>query len=199
MGLDAQSVADAFGLGRAASLSEPVARGELGQVRRLVTDQGAWAVKESFEPFDAEELAAAQVSGRFHVACWVAGIPTPAPQSSDGQFVVEVAGEQVQAYANDHSIGLTPREFEVLYALARNAGKPMPRSRLYREVWGYEMLAGDRSVDVFVRKVRQKLARALPDHPYIQTHYGVGYRFELVPGENANTTAIDDLQEQDAP
>ena len=99
MGLDAQSVADAFGLGRAASLSEPVARGELGQVRRLVTDQGAWAVKESFEPFDAEELAAAQVSGRFHVACWVAGIPTPAPQSSDGQFVVEVAGEQVQAYA----------------------------------------------------------------------------------------------------
>ena len=69
----------------------------------------------------------------------------------------------------------------MLYALARNAGKPMPRSRLYRDVWGYEMLVGDRSVDVFVRKVRQKLARALPNHPYIQTHYGVGYRFELHP------------------
>ena len=98
MSLDAQSVADAFGLGRAASLSEPVARGELGQVRRLVTDRGTWAVKESLEPFDDEELAAAQVSGHFHVACWEAGIPTPAPQQGDGRFVVEVAGEQLQAY-----------------------------------------------------------------------------------------------------
>ena len=98
MSLDAQSVSDAFGLGRAESLSEPVARGELGQVRRLVTDRGTWAVKESLEPFDDEELAAAQVSGRFHVACWEAGIPTPAPQEADGRFVVEVAGEQLQAY-----------------------------------------------------------------------------------------------------
>ena len=98
MTLDAQAVADAFDLGRAESLSEPVARGELGQVRRLVTDRGAWAVKESFEPFDAEELAAAEVSGRFHAACCEAGIPTPAPQTSDGRFVVEVGGEQLQAY-----------------------------------------------------------------------------------------------------
>jgi hypothetical protein len=95
---DAQSVADAFGLGRAESLSEPVARGELGQVRRLVTDQGTWAVKESWERLDDEELAAAQFTGRFHAACWEAGIPTPAPQTSDGRFVVEVDGEQLQAY-----------------------------------------------------------------------------------------------------
>jgi DNA-binding response OmpR family regulator len=94
--------------------------------------------------------------------------------------------EQVQAYASGQSIGLTPREFEVLYALARSAGKPLPRNRLYREVWGYEMLTGDRSVDVFVRKVRQKLSRALPEHPFIQTHYGVGYRFDLVPGSDGD-------------
>jgi aminoglycoside phosphotransferase (APT) family kinase protein len=96
--MEGQSIADAFGLGRAESLSEPVARGELGQVRRLVTDRGTWAVKESFERFDAEELAAAEVSGRFHAACREAGIPTPAPQTSDGRFVVEVDGEQLQAY-----------------------------------------------------------------------------------------------------
>ena len=53
-----------------------------------------------------------------------------------------------------------------------------PRERVYREVWGYEMMRGDRSVDVFVRKVRQKLAAARPDRSYVQTHYGVGYRFE---------------------
>ena len=91
-------MADAFGLGRAESLSEPVARGELGQVRRLVTDLGAWAVKESFEPFDADELAAVERSSAFHVACWEAGIPTPAPQTAGGRFVVEVGGEQLQAY-----------------------------------------------------------------------------------------------------
>lgn len=96
--MDAQPIADAFGLGRAESLSEPVARGELGHVRRLVTDRGAWAVKESFEPFDADELAAAQLSGSFQAACREAGIPTPAPQTSDGRFVVEVDGEQLQAF-----------------------------------------------------------------------------------------------------
>ena len=50
----------------------------------------------------------------------------------------------------------------MLYALARAEGKPLTRERVYREVWGYEMMRGDRSVDVFVRKVRQKLAAARP-------------------------------------
>ena len=96
--MDAQAVSNAFGLGRAESLSEPVARGELGQVRRLVTDQGTWAVKESFEPYDDDELAAAQLSGSFQVACRQAGVPTPAPQRAAGRFVVDVDGEQLRAY-----------------------------------------------------------------------------------------------------
>ena len=86
--------------------------------------------------------------------------------------------EQVQAFVGDQSAGLTPREFEVLYALASRVGKPVKRTKLYREVWGYEMTTGDRSVDVFVRKLRQKLHRALPNRAIINTHYGVGYRFE---------------------
>ena len=97
MTLDAQSVADAFGLGRAESLSEPVARGELGQIRRLVTDRGTWAVKEWLEAFPYDDLAAVERSGAFHLACWEAGIPTPEPQTADGRFVAEVGGEQVQA------------------------------------------------------------------------------------------------------
>ncbi len=100
-----------------------------------------------------------------------------------GGEAIEVAGllidpEQVQAFVDGHAVGLTPREFEVLYALARAEGKPVARERVYREVWGYEMIRGDRSVDVFVRKVRQKLAAALPEMTFVQTHYGVGYRFE---------------------
>jgi DNA-binding response OmpR family regulator len=92
-----------------------------------------------------------------------------------GDLVVDP--EQVQAFVAGRPVGLTPREFEVLYELARSAGKPLTRSRIYRTVWGYEMTAGDRSVDVFVRKLRQKLARAMPDREVIETHYGVGYRF----------------------
>lgn len=103
-----------------------------------------------------------------------------------GDVAIESAGlvidpEQVQAFANGDSVGLTPREFNVLLALARVAGKPLSRQKIYREAWGYEMMAGDRSVDVFVRKVRQKLRAAIPGTDFIITHHGVGYRFD--PGD----------------
>ncbi len=94
-----------------------------------------------------------------------------------GPLVVDP--DQVQAFVDGSPVGLTPREFEVLHVLARQEGKPLPRERIYREAWGYEMMRGDRSVDVFVRKLRQKLKAAAPDATFVQTHYGVGYRFEL--------------------
>lgn len=101
----------------------------------------------------------------------------------EGDRIIESGGlvidpDQVQAFVDGNPVGLTPREFEVLYVLAREEGKPLPRERVYREAWGYEMMRGDRSVDVFVRKLRQKLAAAAPDRSFVQTHYGVGYRFE---------------------
>lgn len=99
-----------------------------------------------------------------------------------GSAAIEVDGLlidplQIQAFGDGVSADLTPREFEVLLALARSHDKPVPREQLYREVWGYEMAHGDRSVDVFVRKVRSKLDRVLPGVTVIRTHYGVGYRF----------------------
>jgi hypothetical protein len=127
--LEAQSVADAFGLGRAESLSEPVARGELGQVRRLVTDAGVWAVKESFEPYDEHGLAAARVSGAFHVDCWEAGIPTPEPRTADGRFVVEVDGEQLQVFGwvdlADPDTGLDPVDLGTLLAGLHAVRRPV--------------------------------------------------------------------------
>jgi DNA-binding winged helix-turn-helix (wHTH) protein len=60
------------------------------------------------------------------------------------------------------------------------------REEIYERVWGYAMAHGDRSVDVFVRKLRQKLRKASPEWSYIHTHFGVGYRFapERDGGEN---------------
>ncbi|MEP6954853.1 MAG: winged helix-turn-helix domain-containing protein, partial [Solirubrobacteraceae bacterium] len=53
----------------------------------------------------------------------------------------------------------------------------LEREEIYQRVWGYAMARGDRSVDVFVRKLRQKLEKASPTWRYIHTHFGVGYRF----------------------
>ena len=53
----------------------------------------------------------------------------------------------------------------------------LEREEIYSRLWGYTMVRGDRSVDVFVRKLRQKLEKASPDWRYIHTHFGIGYRF----------------------
>jgi DNA-binding winged helix-turn-helix (wHTH) protein len=52
------------------------------------------------------------------------------------------------------------------------------REEIYQKVWGYAMAHGDRSVDVFVRKLRQKLQRHSANWLYIHTHFGIGYRFD---------------------
>ena len=56
------------------------------------------------------------------------------------------------------------------------------REAIYQSVWGYAMAHGDRSVDVFVRKLRAKLQKQSPGWNYIHTHFGIGYRFEPEPG-----------------
>lgn len=91
----AQTVADAFGLGRAAWLSGPVARGELGEIRRLETDHGAFAVKQELEASTHE----AETSTAYHRLCWEAGIPTPEPlRATEGGFTAQVDGVPVRAY-----------------------------------------------------------------------------------------------------
>ena len=80
------------------------------------------------------------------------------------------------------SIDLTRREFELIELLAGAEGRVLEREEIYQRVWGYAMARGDRSVDVFVRKLRQKLEKASPGWRYIHTHFGVGYRFAPEPG-----------------
>lgn len=90
---------------------------------------------------------------------------------------IEVRPDQFQAFAQGTSIDLTRREFELIHLLAAAGGRVLEREEIYQRVWGYTMAHGDRSVDVFVRKLRSKLQRASPDWNYIHTHFGVGYRF----------------------
>jgi len=94
---------------------------------------------------------------------------------------VEVRPDQFQAFAKGASIDLTRREFELIQLLAAADGRVMEREEIYQRVWGYTMAHGDRSVDVFVRKLRAKLQQASPQWSYIHTHFGVGYRFAAEP------------------
>jgi Ser/Thr protein kinase RdoA (MazF antagonist) len=120
--MEAQEVADAFGLGLASSLSEPVARGELGEIRRLETERGSWAVKQEFEPWDAAvDEPDAEHGGAFHLACWQAGVPSPEPiVAASGRFSVNVAGEAVRVYTwvdiADADTGLDPAALGELLA-----------------------------------------------------------------------------------
>jgi DNA-binding response OmpR family regulator len=91
---------------------------------------------------------------------------------------LEIRADQFQAFVGGSSVDLTRREFEVLQLVAQAEGKVLQREEIYQAVWGYAMAHGDRSVDVFVRKVRHKLERASPGWSYIHTHFGVGYRFD---------------------
>jgi DNA-binding winged helix-turn-helix (wHTH) protein len=68
----------------------------------------------------------------------------------------------------------------------------LERESIYQRVWGYAMAHGDRSVDVFIRKLRQKLEKRSPSWSYIHTHFGVGYRFdpESHSGAEDESTAL---------
>ena len=91
---------------------------------------------------------------------------------------LEIRPDRFQAFAAGRSAKLTRREFEVLQLLVDANGQVLQREEIYQRVWGYAMAHGDRSVDVFVRKLRHKLERLSPEWTYIHTHFGIGYRFE---------------------
>jgi DNA-binding response OmpR family regulator len=96
---------------------------------------------------------------------------------------VEIRPDQFQAFVGGVSVDLTRREFELIQLLADARGQVLQREEIYQRVWGYAMVHGDRSVDVFVRKLRQKLERVSPQWRYIHTHFGIGYRFAAEPVE----------------
>ena len=102
----------------------------------------------------------------------------------DGPLVageLEIRVDQFQAFVGGESLELTKREFELLHLLADSKGQVLERETIYQRVWGYAMAHGDRSVDVFIRKLRQKLENRSSRWSYIHTHFGVGYRFDPEP------------------
>jgi DNA-binding response OmpR family regulator len=103
---------------------------------------------------------------------------------------LEIRPDQFQAFVGSGSLDLTRREFELLHLLAEAKGQVLERETIYQRVWGYAMAHGDRSVDVFIRKLRQKLEKRSPAWGYIHTHFGVGYRFDPEPVDGATAEPV---------
>jgi DNA-binding response OmpR family regulator len=85
---------------------------------------------------------------------------------------------EVQAFVDGESAELTPTEFRLLYQLALERGRVVTRDELLQKIWGRRETHRDRTVDVFVRRLRDKIDRRASQHTFIQTRYGVGYRLE---------------------
>jgi DNA-binding response OmpR family regulator len=96
-----------------------------------------------------------------------------------GELRVTVAGAPAR---------LRLKEFQLLVALARNAGSLMSRQRLASEVWGYDFLPSSRTIDVHIRRLRQAIEDPSA-YVYVHTVHGVGYRFEPQPKSGATTHA----------
>jgi DNA-binding response OmpR family regulator len=108
--------------------------------------------------------------------------------------VIEIAElridpREVQAYVDGESAQLTPTEFRLLYQLALDRGRVSTRDELLQKLWGRREAHRDRTVDVFVRRLREKVDRRASTHTFIQTRYGVGYRLQAVPKSVAQPSA----------
>ncbi|HEY8532011.1 MAG TPA: response regulator transcription factor [Limnochorda sp.] len=86
-------------------------------------------------------------------------------------------------------VSLTPREFELLWVLARSAGRTLTRDQLLERVWGYDFYGDERTVDVHIKRLRRKIEPPGAPWRYIHTVWGVGYRFEA--------QAVDDAERAD--
>ena len=129
------------------------------------------------KPFSMKELVArVQAAAR-------RGLRAQPEERGDAIEIEElrIDPREVQAYVDGANAELTPTEFRLLYALALDRGRVTTRDELLQKIWGRRETHRDRTVDVFVRRLRDKIDRPASKHTFIQTRYGVGYKLEPEP------------------
>ncbi len=129
------------------------------------------------KPFSMKELAARVAAAARR------GTRAQEPRRGEEIDVEELRLDprNVQAYVDGASAELTPTEFRLIYALALERGRVLTRDELLQRVWGRRASHRDRTVDVFVRKLREKIDARSSRNTFIQTRYGVGYKLDPAP------------------
>jgi two-component system alkaline phosphatase synthesis response regulator PhoP len=171
-GLDGWSLIESA---RAEGIGTPIivvsARGtEHDRVHALQIGADDYLVK----PFSMKELVArVQAAAR-------RGVRAQPEERGDAIEIEElrIDPREVQAYVGGVNAELTPTEFRLLYALALDRGRVTTRDELLQKIWGRRETHRDRTVDVFVRRLRDKIDRIAPRHTFIQTRYGDGYKLQ---------------------
>ena len=110
---------------------------------------------------------------------------TPKPAENAGQSVIESGDlrldrEHRRVYIEGHEVDLTAKEFEVLELLVMNPNKVYSRENLLKSVWGEDYPGDVRTVDVHVRRLREKIETNPSEPKYVHTKWGVGYFFKNV-------------------
>ncbi|HEX3453113.1 MAG TPA: response regulator transcription factor [Gaiellaceae bacterium] len=108
------------------------------------------------------------------------GVRAQDPPRGDAIEIEElrIDPREVQAFVDGTSAELTPTEFKLLYTLALERGRVVTRDELLQRIWGRRQTHRDRTVDVFVRRLRDKIDKRSTEHTFIQTRYGVGYKLD---------------------
>jgi DNA-binding response OmpR family regulator len=103
-------------------------------------------------------------------------VPDPPGEAPIGVGPLQISPSDHIARAWGHALMLSVKELNLLTELAKRADRVVGREELFQLAWKREMREGDRSVDVYVRRLRVKLERAMPGWRFIHTHSGFGYR-----------------------
>lgn len=128
------------------------------------------------KPFEPKELIARMKAVLRRVET------RPAPQQEAGGELVfdglRIGRETYEIYLDGKKIEMPPKEFELLYFLAKNKNRVYTRDQLLDEIWGYEFFGDSRTVDVHIKRIREKI-ESEGKNWQLKTVWGVGYKFEV--------------------
>ena len=130
------------------------------------------------KPFEAKELVA-----RIKAVLRRCSFAADKEDKNSGELSFDglaINRETYEVYLDSVRLEFPPKEFELLYFLARNPNKVFTRDQLLNEIWGYEFFGDSRTVDVHMKRIREKLETPDTPRPWqLKTVWGVGYKFEL--------------------
>ena len=127
------------------------------------------------KPIDNKELSA-------RIKAVLRRCRTNTPQSDDEVIRfenIEISHEKYELKLKGRSVDIPPKELELLYFLASNYNRVFTRDQLLDKVWGFDYLGDSRTVDVHIKRLREKL-EGISGKWVIKTVWGVGYKFEIL-------------------